>query len=50
VLVSTPHQGVAAVTADDVLYRYRLRALALAEELGNVRDGFRHVSEPPDRC
>jgi transposase InsO family protein len=29
------------VTADDVLYRYRLRALALAAELGNVRAACR---------
>jgi transposase InsO family protein len=29
------------VTQDDVLYRYRLRALALAEELGNVRAACR---------
>jgi transposase InsO family protein len=29
------------VTQDDVLYRYRLRALALAQELGNVRAACR---------
>ena len=29
------------MTADDVLYRYRPRALALAEELGNVRAACR---------
>ena len=29
------------MTADDVLYRYRLRALALAAELGNVRAACR---------
>jgi transposase InsO family protein len=29
------------VTQDDVLYRFRLRALALAEELGNVRAACR---------
>ena len=29
------------MSADDVLYRYRLRALALAEELGNVRAACR---------
>ena len=29
------------MTQDDVLYRFRLRALALAEELGNVRAACR---------
>ena len=33
----TAPRGVAAVTQDDALYRFRLRVLALAEELGNVR-------------
>ena len=27
----------AALTADDALYRFRLRVFALAEEFGNVR-------------
>ena len=39
--VCQPHQEVAAVTQDDVLYRFRLRALALDEELGNVRAACR---------
>jgi hypothetical protein len=29
------------VSSDDVLYRFRLRALALAGELGNVRAACR---------
>jgi transposase InsO family protein len=35
------------VTADDLLYRYRLRALALAEELGNVRAACRALGIHP---
>src|SRR5437660_3268057 len=34
-------RGVATVTHDDVLYRFRLRALALAGELGNMRAACR---------
>ena len=35
------------MTADDVLYRYRLRALALAGELGNVRAACRALGIHP---
>jgi Helix-turn-helix domain len=35
------------VTADDLLYRYRLRALALAAELGNVRAACRALGIHP---
>jgi len=35
------------VTADDLLYRYRLRALALAGELGNVRAACRTLGIHP---
>ena len=35
------------MTVDDVVYRFRLRALALAEELGNVRAACRHLGIHP---
>jgi transposase InsO family protein len=47
VLVCQPHQGAVAVTFDDVVYRYRLRALALAGELGNVRAACRVLGIHP---
>src|SRR5437588_5398398 len=37
----------AALTADDALYRFRLRVFALAEELGNVRVACRVMGIHP---
>ena len=31
------------MTLDDVLYRFQVRSLALAEELGNVRAAWRGI-------
>jgi hypothetical protein len=40
-------EGGAALTQDDALYRFRLRALALATELGNVRAACRAMGIHP---
>jgi hypothetical protein len=34
------------LTQDDALYRFRLRAQALAQELGNVRPACRAIADP----
>ncbi|MQA91601.1 MAG: helix-turn-helix domain-containing protein [Gemmatimonas sp.] len=43
----TTERGAPPLTTDDVLFRFRLRALALAEELGSVRAACRVIGIHP---
>src|SRR6266567_6554063 len=45
--LAVERKGVVALTNDDALYRFRLRALALAQEMGNVRAACRAMGIHP---